>query len=434
MATNQPKPTADELLRSYAAKRRVQAGAPLELHPATRKLLQDEAARVFARPATEPRPTTRPLAGWWLRLAWGGAALAAVAGLLVIVSSSGRRAAQPLQVAQKAQSKTLDRPKRSRALAEDQQERLARKPVAVLSDRASQESTDTADSRDAIDRLAARGPAPTVGGGGGVEAAKQPGPYQAVEARQALVATAAPTPALVANQSEAGVAGNQAAFVAGNALTGTPPRRFVQIDSRARYRRNFNSPALPTVLTSFEVERGQDQIRIIDADGSIYEGRISNSQAGENVNRPAVKVPAQLGTELRKAAVLSAVQTSSTNPQASATPIGIENYSFRAVGTNRSSRQTVVFSGEFVTAPLSNGAGLGQNRMLVRASGVALPAAPAAAGGITQFQAAATNFSPAAPTLALPLPASQVSVGLIEGKVVVGGTNEFSLEAVPATR
>ena len=41
----EPERQIEKLLRASAKKRRDKMGAPLELHPATRRLLQDEAAR-----------------------------------------------------------------------------------------------------------------------------------------------------------------------------------------------------------------------------------------------------------------------------------------------------------------------------------------------------------------------------------------------------
>src|SRR5712692_1133074 len=49
---DEPNRKMDELLKSYAKKRRADAGAPLELHPATRRLLQSEVARL--RPGRAP--------------------------------------------------------------------------------------------------------------------------------------------------------------------------------------------------------------------------------------------------------------------------------------------------------------------------------------------------------------------------------------------
>ena len=43
----------EKLLRRYAKTRRDEAGAPLELHPATRRLLQGEVSRQFPKTGTE---------------------------------------------------------------------------------------------------------------------------------------------------------------------------------------------------------------------------------------------------------------------------------------------------------------------------------------------------------------------------------------------
>src|SRR5438552_14896457 len=55
---DEPNRKMDELLKGYAKKRRADAGAPLELHPATRGLLQSEVARL--------RAGRSPAAGEWL--------------------------------------------------------------------------------------------------------------------------------------------------------------------------------------------------------------------------------------------------------------------------------------------------------------------------------------------------------------------------------
>ena len=97
---DEPNKNLDEQLSAWARKRRDEAGAPYELHPATRKLLQDEVARTFqkkpAEPAAEP-------AGWW-RMFWprfalaGGLCLAlvAVVGLLIPSLSNSKSNGQQI--------------------------------------------------------------------------------------------------------------------------------------------------------------------------------------------------------------------------------------------------------------------------------------------------------------------------------------------------
>src|ERR1035438_308163 len=74
---NEPERPIEKLLRAAAKKRCDEAGAPLELHPATRRLLQGEVARTFAKPKRESRSLTEALGQLWPRVA-GGVAIFAV--------------------------------------------------------------------------------------------------------------------------------------------------------------------------------------------------------------------------------------------------------------------------------------------------------------------------------------------------------------------
>jgi len=47
---NEPERPIETLLHAAAKKRRDEAGAPFELHPADRRVLQGEVARRFAKP------------------------------------------------------------------------------------------------------------------------------------------------------------------------------------------------------------------------------------------------------------------------------------------------------------------------------------------------------------------------------------------------
>ena len=79
---NEPERPIEKLLRAAAKKRRDEAGAPLELHPATRRLLQGEVSRTFAKRGREPRSFIEVLGQLWPRVAWG---LAIFAVLAVVV-------------------------------------------------------------------------------------------------------------------------------------------------------------------------------------------------------------------------------------------------------------------------------------------------------------------------------------------------------------
>ena len=73
---NEAERPIEKLLRAAAKKRRDEAGAPFELHPATRRLLQGEAARQFARPQRQTRSFPSLLARVWPRVALSVAILA----------------------------------------------------------------------------------------------------------------------------------------------------------------------------------------------------------------------------------------------------------------------------------------------------------------------------------------------------------------------
>jgi hypothetical protein len=78
---NEPERPIEKLLRDAVKKRRDEASAPMELHPATRRLLQGEVARTFAKPGRARRSASEVLGQLWPRFAWGVASFA----VLVVV-------------------------------------------------------------------------------------------------------------------------------------------------------------------------------------------------------------------------------------------------------------------------------------------------------------------------------------------------------------
>src|SRR5436190_3170384 len=78
----EPDNKMDELLKAYAKKRAEEAGAPPELHSATRRLLQGEVARVY------PKQTAGPSLPWYrsVLLLWPRFAFAA--GIVVLLGGT----------------------------------------------------------------------------------------------------------------------------------------------------------------------------------------------------------------------------------------------------------------------------------------------------------------------------------------------------------
>jgi hypothetical protein len=89
---NEPERDIEKLLKACAQKRRAEAGAPLEMHPATRRMMQGEVARQTARAPRAGGLLARFLAELRPRLAFGGAVLVVVVvGTWALVLSEARR-------------------------------------------------------------------------------------------------------------------------------------------------------------------------------------------------------------------------------------------------------------------------------------------------------------------------------------------------------
>src|ERR1051325_2069206 len=92
---DEPQRESEKALQTWAKKRRDEA-APAELHPATRRMLQGEVARVYGqqRKAADIPPSRSWLAVWFPRLALAGGAIAAAVVLAVVLWPEGRKGSQ----------------------------------------------------------------------------------------------------------------------------------------------------------------------------------------------------------------------------------------------------------------------------------------------------------------------------------------------------
>jgi hypothetical protein len=75
----EPEKKMEESLHAYARKRREEAGAPLEMHPATRRILQGEVAKLRAA-QPEPRP-------WWQSFLMMWPRFAATVGMVAVLAA-----------------------------------------------------------------------------------------------------------------------------------------------------------------------------------------------------------------------------------------------------------------------------------------------------------------------------------------------------------
>lgn len=286
----------EKLLRRYAKKRREETGAPLDMHPATRRLLQGEVRRRF--PQTERRES----AGGFLsqlrpRLAFTLCMLALVAICAFLVFPE------------------LEKSEREGKLARADNELKPAKAVP------------NAVEADALKPAPAEAPplfAPAT-----------------VPLKQSAGSSAARRISFDVNRSEgspsrAPLTTNH--YYAARELTladETAPednrlvQKFVKtLAAPVGTQTKAASAATPTpVLNSFEFEQRGNRLRVVDDDGSTYSGSIE----------PAVARNLRLA-----AASLREEKANKTVPE---TP---QNYTFLVFGTNHTLKQPVVFSGNLM--------------------------------------------------------------------------------------
>jgi hypothetical protein len=208
---------------------------------------------------------------------------------------------------------------------------------------------------------------------------------------------------------------------------------FNQVEPRTIYRRNFNSPARPNLLSKFEFQREGGNLVVIDADGSVYQGTIQPASR-EEIQRRGVGLPSESAVR----AVQTKLQTgdgpmpSRLGPMSDAIDAqAVENLAFRAEGTNRSLKQKVVFTGNFLNFAGNEsirGAGVAGAGSLVSTDSMGRPKAPvqgvtaSATSPPTQLTLQNANTPQTASRAVnqqLQIPPNEK----IEGNVAVGGTN-----------
>ncbi len=451
----------------------------------TREILHQELARIQANPPPPRTATWTTLSALWPRLTWGGAGvigLTLVFWLLILRPTSPPSPA-PMQMAQQLKAKDsgpqpaaisavptkeieIEKKIRapSRGIAIDvKNEDVARapelvrpaqptaplpqSPLMVAAASAPSNRTDNQSNDRAVGtKLASPAPAGPAASRQLARVRESALPMLRDQAEKAPAASlkvpppqsasAAPPPAtvLAMGRSVVAVPSNESvqlggAFQAGTA--GNAERYYFSQDLPTnRYRRNFNSPAPLNVLNSFELEYTGNQVRVVDQDGSVYEGRMEpQTAASQNMasqTRPVM--PADAANSVNSGSTVSQYGAFRANlAQAEETITNAPNFFFRVAGTNRNLRQTVVFTGNFI--PVSN-----SNRTPLTSAN-ALPSPTDARSGITILQNDPLSVQSAPAQTASPVANQAVNSngGVIQGQALVGGNTVLTINAVQKT-
>jgi hypothetical protein len=380
----EPERKIEKLLRAYAKKRKADAGDAFTLHPATRRRLQAEVDRQFAEP-----PEEESVSLWQLfRQQWAVLAVFALviffgASLFLPALSKAKMKSQNISVMNNlkptgaaAQIAAVDNRVRLPATLDEltNSHPISAAPAEVASTR--REIAEKSDT------LAFDQPAPAAapmalnginsfggGGGGG-------GNTFATKSRDRLVATAAPAAAPAKQLFKDAE---------------RPKSEALGVNSNSQRFRNAVANTAP-VLVSFELQQNGNNLAVVDADGSVYQGLLQANGPVLQSQLPAVMPPGVAQNEVLDVA---------KNQGAAG-----NNFYFRVAGQNRTSRQNVVFTGNLL---------------------------PLAGGTVNSQAAAQMNNSAAVGEISQTQNAGLLSNSRIAGTATVDTTNQIEINAMPTT-
>jgi prepilin-type processing-associated H-X9-DG protein len=457
----EPERHIEKLLRAYAKKRRAQAGDPLELHPATRHLLQGEIARNAPPPDGEDVSLTlwEVIRQQWAFLLGFALVVFFVATLFLPALNAAKHKAQ--KETAMARYHLMEIGTAARMFAKNNNERLpgsldeltnelqldlvntifidpqngqrfvyvgGGKHLDNLPSNSILAYSPTDKKGRAV--LFADGHVEVINGARFSELtnrevqelafAKDSARQQLIKTREEIPAAsgiAAATPPF-SGQLEAednrkewklgdlAIVATNAVELAANASAAS--HGFLRADASGLQNafKNTLAPAKAVpVLVNFQVQQNGSAIRVVDADGSVYDGSLLPESA------VAQNEPAPAATPAPPATVPAQVERAKTIASRNESQMA-QNYFFRVSGTNRTLQQNVVFAG---------------NLLAIASSTTNLPQSPgvngslgAGGGGGGQLQSALTNQNQ------LPWSNSRIA-----GTAVIAGTNHIEINAVP---
>ncbi len=372
----------EKLLRACALKRRQEAELPAELHPATRRMLQAEVARRFPPNPRQSSPKWWSSLFLWPKLAWGvaGALVLAVATLAILTRREPgvgllAKNDEKIPVRQPASGvASIDRADKD-ALVQNEalQKSLALADAKPMRDEMAQTLATAKDKTAAVEEArrerslmvvnqpaaptapvaseaASRAATPSgmLAGVSGVPT--QPMSFAGVKAETPVPVPPAAAPAqpplgvssdvsatlpLAQARGQAYGAAQYSFVDQGRAAGNVGGRVFMRATSQrnAAPSRAFQSSA---VLASFRVQPAGNTLRVVDQDGSVYQGAM-----GPAPGQAAGSALGGLKTANRKLSPVAAPEGKRRAAQP-ANP-----YSFHVVGTNKTLNQKVEFTGTF---------------------------------------------------------------------------------------
>jgi hypothetical protein len=325
--SDQPERPIEKLLRECGKGRL--PSQPLELHPADRRLLQDEVARIYSK--TEQRSSwfgIRPLP----KLAWAFCALSVV-GLAVLVSMRTERQPAPSSPVALNQEAITPAPPGNAPSPQVKTETVP--PTATLADSLAAPAREPEQDK-TLQLQSATAQQTDVSSSVAMNAAEQQLASDVV-ARTEFAGAApakAPEPATpAAGVYRYGLAPRAAALSKQDSPTTV--QNFVQEHATGQAQEDRRAQA---ILASFQFERSGSEVRIIDEDGSVYSGTLAPPQSQVLVRAARRDQPVANG------AAGGFIPTKKPAPTASS-----DEFTFRVAGTNRTLQELISFDGTWST-------------------------------------------------------------------------------------
>lgn len=353
----------EKLLHRFAKKRRDEAGTPLDLHPATRRMLQGEVSRHFKqRPAGTPgQRSGNWLTMFWPKLVWAVPVVVIVGlGVWSVVRDDRQHGAN----FELAQAKPSDKVEVETVPAAPPAVSIPVNAPMPLSKTKDYQTRDPADAESLGKSRAVAPPQRRPDDADGFRVAEADRLESDESKKQAIsfadrsrqqIPAVNPTPTSIRpieTSSGTPVQLDSMAF-----KTATPAAETIRareevalapaptVQSRAlgvttssvALTNQMNRTVTTPVLANFRVEQTGAELRVIDADGSTYLGRISQAQT-----------PQQFGAGPAATSDSTVSRGGTAQPAQryfdAATQL---NWNFRVSGTNRTRDELVIFSGNY---------------------------------------------------------------------------------------
>src|SRR5205814_1579119 len=119
-------------------------------------------------------------------------------------------------------------------------------------------------------------------------------------------------------------------------------QRFARLEVMTKAKATATDKVSPVkaVLASFEISRLGSEVRVVDADGSVYTGYV----------QPATEARRSRVVKAEKPAVMTETARSNGSGRKQVEAQTTQDYFFRVAGTNRTLGENVTFSGQFIGA------------------------------------------------------------------------------------